>query len=94
MIKGFVSMGYRIYRLLSASFFGEFKKKQYLCSVIQSRISLAPFRTCTYMQVVSKRYAEDIWLIYFCGEYYDEDIINIRTRDSVTDMKKRENSVN
>ena len=28
MIKHFVSMGYRIYRLLYASFFGEFKKKQ------------------------------------------------------------------
>ena len=64
-----------------------------ICSVIQSRTSLAPFRTCTYTQVVSKRYAEDIWLIYFCGEYYDEDIINIRTSDSVTDMRKRENSV-
>ena len=32
MIKHFVSMGYRIHRLLSASFFGEFKKKQYLCT--------------------------------------------------------------
>ena len=56
--------------------------------------SLAPFRTCTYTQVISKRYAEYIWVIYFCGEYYDEDIINIRTSDSVTDMRKRENSVN
>ena len=54
------------------------------------RTSLAPFRTCTYTQVISKRYAEYIWLIYFCGEYYDEDIINIRTSDSVTDMRKRE----
>ena len=27
---------------------------------ILSRTSLAPFRTCTYTQVVSKRYAEDI----------------------------------
>ena len=61
-----------------------------VCSVIQSRISRTPFRTCTYTQVVSKRYAEYIWLIYFCGEYYDEDIINIRTSDSVTDMKERE----